>query len=90
MNPRDNDMRSRTTIIECLEDFEGQMEREPDHIKFKYKVGETIVEEFVAYNGMCNFIEDTVQNENETWHLCKVLDHHSVRTSQRKNHQVLP
>ena len=84
MDPEADGTISRAKIVSFVEEFQGQVEWNPEHMKFKCQVGSRY-EEFIAYNDMCNFIEDQIQNEDGTWNFRKILSHR--RTKSR--HEVL-
>lgn len=69
MEPGADEPISCAKIVDYVEEFQGQVERNPEHVKFKCRVGSKH-DKFIAYNGMCNFIEEQIQNEDGT---CKVI-----------------
>ena len=84
MDPEADGTISRAKIVSLVEEFQGDVERDPEHIKFKCQVGSRY-EELIEYNDMCNFIEDQIQNEDGTWNFRKILTHRRTKSK----HEVL-
>jgi hypothetical protein len=85
-NPEEDGQRFRAKVVDYIEEYEGQLEQEPDRVKFRAKVGDNGLEEMVTYNDMCEFIEEQVQNEDGTWRFRRILGH---RQPSRKQAEVL-
>ncbi|KAL7455007.1 hypothetical protein ACHAWC_006593 [Mediolabrus comicus] len=67
--------RQRAKILECIEEYNGQLEREPERVKFRVKVGDTTFEEMVEYNDLCDFIEEQAELDNGTWRFREIIGH---------------
>ena len=94
---------SCTFIMSCLKDstqkqaeiagyldkFNGDLERQPERIKFKVKVGDEKFNEIVSYNDMCHFIEEQTELEDGTWRFRKIIAHRTTGSYGRKKHEVL-
>ena len=90
---------NRGKVTDYMEEYEGQLEKDPDRTKFKVEVGPEKFEEFVAWNEICNFIEEQSQNDNNTWNFRNILDHRDMGKGRRNfraskggrlaDHQVL-
>lgn len=65
----DDTRRSQAKILEIVEEYEGQLEREPDRIKFRAKkIGGINFKKLIDYNiMMCDLIEEQVRDENRDW-----------------------
>ena len=89
LEPKEDGTRSRGEVTGYLEEYEGQIEREPERVKFKVQVGEEKFEEMVLYNEMCDLVEQS-QNEDGTWNYKNILGHREHQPGRgRKSHQVL-
>ena len=75
----------RGKIVDYTEEYEGQLEKNPERIEFKIEVGPQRFEEYVAWkwNEICNFIEEQSQNENNTWNFRTILDHRDQHKGRR-------
>ena len=67
--------RQRAKILECVEEYKGQLEKEPERVKFRVKVGDTTFEEMVEYNDLCDFIEEQAELDNGTWRFREIIGH---------------
>ena len=67
--------RQRAKILECIEEYKGQLEKEPERVKFRVKVGDTTFEEMVEYNDLCDFIEEQAELDNGTWRFREIIGH---------------
>ena len=85
-HPEEDGQRFRAKVVDYIEEYEGQLEQEPDRLKFRIEVGDRGLEEMVSYNDMCEFIEEQTQNEDGTWQFRKILGH---RKPSRKQAEVL-
>ena len=83
MNVREDGTRSRAKIIDFdgnadidpMDKYESELERQPERIRFRVKVGDTETEEFVSWSDMCEFIEEQSQEEDGTWRFRKIVGH---------------
>jgi len=85
MNQQEDGTRDRATIIgfdqpdidsnDAIEDFEKLLEQQRIRTKFKVKIGSTQFEDYIGWNDMCDFIEEQVQHEDETWNFRKIIGH---------------
>jgi len=73
----------RAEIVDYTEEYEGQLEENPERIEFKVKVGPQRFDEYVAWNEICNFIEEQSQNDNNTWNFRNILDHRDQHKGRR-------
>ena len=83
MEPDEDGQRFRAEIVQCVEEYEGQLKDEPDRIKFRCKVGDVVLDKLVAYNEMMEFIEEQEMNEDGTWRFRRIVGHR-----QRKGRQA--
>eukprot|EP00984_Skeletonema_dohrnii_P020732 scaffold10166_cov81-Skeletonema_dohrnii-CCMP3373.AAC.1 len=61
--------------IDVMEQFQKDLERRPERIKFKAKVGVEGLERYVEWNDMCEFVEEQIQHEDQTWNFRKIIGH---------------
>ena len=54
----------RKKIVGLVEEYEGQLERDPTRVKFKTTTDPSGFEDVVEYNDICQFIEEQEQNED--------------------------
>ena len=74
---------SKGKVVDYEEEYEGQLDKDPDRTKFKLEVGPERFEEYVAWNDICNFIEEQSQNENNTCNFRNILDHRDLGKGRR-------
>ena len=89
MQPLADGTRSRATIlgyetldddleigeVDPMEEFEKGLEDQTLRTRFKVKVGSTGLEKYVECNEMCDFIEEQVQNDDQTWRFRRIIGH---------------
>ena len=75
----------RKRITELIEEYNGQLEQDPKRIQFRAINDDTGMEDIIAYNDICEFIQDQEQNEDGTWKYRNILNHRTVR----RQHQIL-
>ena len=76
--------RSRAKILEIVEEYEGQLEREPDRVKFRAKIGDTNFEKLIEYNMMCDLIEEQVKDECGNWAFLEIVGHVEPKHNKEK------
>ena len=93
MKQREDGTRDRATIIgveqpdtdpstDPLDDFEELLDQQRIRTKFKVKVGSTQFEEYVGWSDMCDFIEEQIQHEDQTWNFRKIVGHKTGQTKR--------
>ena len=83
--PKQEDgQRFRARIVELIEDFEDERDRDPERIKFRCKVGDKEFEKLIEYSQMCEFIEEQVQNEDGTWRFRRITGHSTPKRKSEK------
>lgn len=82
MNVNEDGTRNRAEILDyelvsdAVDDFDREVERHPERVKFRVRVGDTDMEEYVGYNDMCEFIErQCVEEDGTTWKFRKLVGH---------------
>ena len=78
VSPLEDGTRKRARIVGYLDEFDGNLERQPERIKFKVKVGDEKFDEIVSYNEMCDFIEEQTELEDGTWRFRKIIAHRTT------------
>ena len=76
--------RRRAQITEVVEEFEGQLDSNPQRVKFKARIGDNNFEELIEYNDLMELIEEQKQFDNGTWRMRKILAHREPRTKKDK------
>ncbi|KAL7426750.1 hypothetical protein ACHAXM_000563 [Skeletonema potamos] len=67
--------RFRAKIVDLVEEFEGQRDRDPTRVKFRATVGDSEFEELLDYNEMCELIEEQLEEEDGTWKFRRITGH---------------
>ena len=66
--------RKRATILSRLDEYNRELENQPERIKFRVAVGDDKLEETVAYGQLMNLIESDKQ-EDGTWVFHEIISH---------------
>ena len=71
----ENGERYRAKIVGYIEEFEGDLQRNPERVRFKTEVGDAAFEEIVQYNEVCDFIEEQLEDDDGTWRFREIINH---------------
>ena len=75
LKTRDDGQRFRAEIVEVVEAFESERDRNSELVRFKCQVGDAKAEEIISYNEMMGLIEEQVANEDGTWRFRQIRGH---------------
>ena len=102
MEPKPDGTRSRAKIIgyeeedgiegdvDVMDAFQRDLELQEKRIKFKVKVGSTGLEEYVEWNEMCDFVEEQIQHEDDTWNFRRIMGHkRDLKAREKPQVQIL-
>jgi len=56
--PNEDGSRQRALITGVVEDFQGQLDSNPDRVRYKARIGESKFEELIEYNDLMEMIEE--------------------------------
>ncbi|KAL7527097.1 hypothetical protein ACHAXR_001802, partial [Thalassiosira sp. AJA248-18] len=76
--------RRRAQITAVVEEFEGQLDSNPQRVKFKAKIGGSNFEELIEYNDLMELIEEQKEFDDGTWRFRKILNHRAPKTKKEK------
>ena len=82
----------RKRITELVEEYEGQLEKDPKRVKYRSVTDATGFEEVVEHSDICQFIEEQEQRNDGTWKFQTILGDRTVkgRGKRGKNkHEIL-
>ena len=76
--------RRRAQITAVVEEFKGQLDSDPQRVKFKAKIGGSNFEELIEYNDLMELIEEQKEYDVGTWRFREILDHRAPKNKKEK------
>jgi len=61
--------------IDVMENFQKELDQQSARVKFKARVGAEGLERYVEWSDMCEFVEEQIQHEDQTWNFRKIIGH---------------
>ena len=80
--PNEDGSRQRALITGVVEDFQGQLNSDPDRVRYKARIGESKFEELIEYNDLMEMIEEQKPNDDGTWRFRKIMAHREPKNKK--------
>ena len=80
--PNEDGSRQGALITGVVEDFQGQLDSNPDRVRYKARIGESKFEELIEYNDLMEMIEEQKPNDDGTWRFRKIMAHRKPKNKK--------
>ena len=69
--PNSNSPAQRATILELVNQYEQDLHSNPDHVKFRCKVGNDVYKDLISYNQILEYLEEETVDDKSLTHIFK-------------------